>query len=285
MMITRLDDRCSNCGLCARDCVMGVWRIVDGKPAPVRPDMCNRCSHCIAVCPRDAILHEGLDAAQAVKVNKNRINPQAYREIVMSRRSVRQYRDRPVPREVIEKILDLARYSPTASNDQNVGYIVVTDAKLIRKCADDIFSFAGRWYDRTKKGIGRVIADLTGISLQRYVRIMEYSQQQNAETGRDFILHGAPVLILVHAPARANYASDNCAIAATNIINYAHALGLGTCYIGLLTLALRFRKNLMKMLHLPAGRKVFASLVMGYPAYAHIKTVSRKKANVAWIGK
>ena len=79
-------------------------------------------------------------------------------------------------------------------------------------------------------------------------RVMDYAQKQNAETGRDFILHNAPVLILVHAPKRARFASDNCNIATTTIINYAHALGLGTCLTGLLTMYLRYSGNLRKNL-------------------------------------
>src|SRR4030042_1690960 len=144
MRITRREDRCNSCMLCVRDCVSGVWRIVGGIPAPAEPDLCNLCSHWLAACPRDAIRHDGLDANQVVRANRKNVQPKAYRDIVLSRRSVRQYRDKPVPRGVIEQILDLARYSPTASNDQNVGYIVVTDKKLIDKTAKDIFGFATR---------------------------------------------------------------------------------------------------------------------------------------------
>ena len=60
MRIEKREDKCSECMLCVRDCVMGVWRVVDGKSKPVDIDLCNRCSHCIAVCPCDAIIHDGL---------------------------------------------------------------------------------------------------------------------------------------------------------------------------------------------------------------------------------
>jgi Indolepyruvate ferredoxin oxidoreductase, alpha and beta subunits len=109
MQIKKIEDKCNQCMLCVRDCVSGVWRIVDGKPTPTNPDLCNRCSHCIAVCPRDAIRHDGLKIEQIMGVNRKNLNPDVYREIILSRRSIRQFKDESVPRELIEQALDLAR--------------------------------------------------------------------------------------------------------------------------------------------------------------------------------
>ena len=283
MLIEKHEEKCSECMLCVRDCVMGVWRTVDGKSQPVDADLCNRCSHCISVCPCDAISHAGLKKEEIAEVNRNNLNPDVYRDIILSRRSIRQFKNEPVPREVIEQILDLARYAPTASNDQNVGYIVITDKHLIEETAKKLFSLGSCLYNMTKKGIGRLFINLTGLSKNPYLRVMDYVQEQNAEKGRDFLLHNAPVMILIHAPKMVPFASDNCNIAATTIINYAHALGLGTCFIGLMTLLLLFRGGLRKKLGVPQNRRVYAALVMGYPAYRHTNTVSRKKTEVVWL--
>ena len=268
--------------LCVRECVSGIWRNVGGVPTPVETDLCNRCSHCIAVCPKNAIIHEGLDAAQALPVKRMKIDPEVYRNIVLTRRSVRQYRNRAVPRELIAQVLDLARYSPTASNDQNVGFIAVTDRALIREVAGGIFGFADRLAGRLQSAPGRLFMKATGLAKNRYIRRMDYAREMVAG-GRDIILHNAPVLLLIHGPAKGGFICDNCNIAAANIINYAHALGLGTCFIGFMTLALRFSKKLRKKLNVPDGRKVYASLVMGYPAYPHTNTASRKKMDITWI--
>lgn len=283
MLIEKREDNCSECMLCVRDCVMGVWRIVDGKSKPVNIELCNRCSHCLAVCPCDAVIHDNLDVKQITKVNRAQLNAEAYRDIILSRRSIRQFKNKPVPRDVIEQILNVARYAPTASNDQNVGYSVITDKRLIEETANNMFRLANRFYNMSKKGIGRVFLNLTGLANNRYLRVMEYVQEQNAETGRDFILHNAPVLILIHGPKRKPFASDNCNIAATTIINYAHALGLGTCFIGLLTILLRHSDRLRKKFGIPKNRRVYAVLVMGYPSYKYTNTVSRKQPEVSWL--
>lgn len=282
MRIEKNEDKCSECMLCVRDCVMGVWRVIDGKSTPADIDLCNCCSHCIAVCPSDAISHDHLKKEQISGVNRKNLNPDVYRDIVISRRSTRQFKNEPVPREIIERIIDVARYAPTASNNQNVGYIVITDKRLIEETAGKLFGLGKYLYSKTKKGIGRLFVNMTGLSKNRYLRVMNYAQEQNSQNSRDFVLHNAPVLILIHAP-KIPFASDNCNIAATTIINYAHALGLGTCFIGMIVLALRFSGSLRKKLGVPENRKVYAGLVMGYPAYRYANTVSRKKPEVSWL--
>ncbi len=273
--------------LCVQDCISGVWREVNGLPKVVAPEACNRCSHCLAVCPKGAIEHDVLDAKQVRRLKKKLLDPDVYNEIVAGRRSVRHYKNKQVPRETIEKILDMARYSPTASNNQNVGYIIIQDKALLQQISKDIFGLGQRVFGATQSSTGKKLSGALKStpfvnSINRYNDSMGYFIQQ-AEAGRDLILHNAPVLILLHTPKRTGFTCDNCNIAATNIINYAYALGLGTCFIGFLTLALRFSKALRKKVELPEGRQVYASLIMGYPAYKHIFSASRKKNDVKWI--
>ena len=283
MRIEKREDKCSECMLCVRDCVMGVWRIVDGKSSPINIELCNHCSHCLAICPCDAISHDGLKKEEIAGVNRGNLNPDVYRDIILSRRSIRQFKNEPVPRGVIEQVLDLARYAPTATNNQNVGYIVITDKRLIEETANKMFGLANCLYNKTKKGIGRLMVNLTGLANNPYLKVMDYVQEQNAQNGRDFILYNAPVLILIHAPKRIPFASDNCNIAATTIINYTHSLGLGTCFMGFITIALRYSGKLRRKLGVSKDRRVYATLVMGYPAYRHTNTVSRKKPEVQWL--
>jgi len=287
MEIRKLENKCDKCGRCVRDCAAGVWRDVDGVPTPVAPELCNLCSHCLAVCPHSAVEHDLLDHTQIHHIKENLIEPDIYREIVLTRRSVRHYKKKPVSRETIEQILDLARYSPTASNTQNVQYTVVTDADLMRRVSRRIFGLgkrANKWFSSRRGKLLLKAFEKTdfGKSFGRYIGVMEYYKDQT-EAGRDYILHNAPVLILVHAPARTNFSCDNCNIAAVNITNYAHSLGLATCYIGFITMALRFDRTMRSWFDIPKGQKVFASLVLGYPAYSHTFTVSRKKPEVRWI--
>jgi len=285
--IQRNADQCNSCMLCVQECVSGVWREVGGQPRPVSPELCNACGHCLAVCPQGAIRHSLLDAAQARPVNRNLLDPEAYAETVASRRSIRRYKNKPVAAETIEKIIDLARYSPTASNSQNVAYTVVTDRKVLDQVSALVFGFGVRLSRWAESGIGRILLGLLKRTpfvrtLNRYLRAMDYYQVQ-AKAGRDYILHNAPVLILISTPKGAAFGPDNCNIAATNMINYAHALGLGACYVGFLVLMLKRSRKLRRLLQIARDRRVHVSLVMGYPAYAHTFIAPRKSPDVKWL--
>ncbi len=56
-------------------------------------------------------------------------------EVLRSRRSHRKYKSDPVPRELIEQIIDAARLAATARNVQPWCFIVVTDPNTRKKIA------------------------------------------------------------------------------------------------------------------------------------------------------
>lgn len=288
MDIQRLAEKCNGCLLCVKDCVSGVWRNIDGIPEIKAPDSCNRCSHCLAVCPREAIIHPHLDHRSIRRSNVKLLDPEVYQEILITRRSIRNYSDRPVSKETLERIIDACRYSPTASNSQNVAYIIIQDKALIQTVSNHIFGFAKNIFHITQTSLGAAFMrafEATSLvkTIKRYTDSMHYYTEQ-VRSGRDLIFHNAPVLILLHGPKGSSFASDNCNIAAANIMNYAHSIGLGTCMIGFLILALKHSKKIRKHFYLPKNRRVYAALVLGYPAFRHMFTVSRTSPNIKWIG-
>lgn len=286
--IYKIDEKCNRCMRCVNDCAAGVWQEVDGEPQAVAPQYCNLCSHCLAVCPRGAVVNTYLDERQVRRVARDLLDREVFEEIVVTRRSIRRYKTKPVPEKTIQAIIDVARYSPTATNSQHVGYIVISDPARLRAVSETVFDIGRKIHHWSKtRPLSMVFSGLKlhpalAKMMQRYVDPMDdYIRQQ--EQGRDLILHNAPVLILLHAPAMSFFGSDNCNIAAASMVHDAHARGLGTCYIGFVTLALRFNQSLRKTVELPEGRKVHAALVMGYPAFRHRNTVARKHPGVKWL--
>ncbi len=57
-------------------------------------------------------------------------------EVLKTRRSIRLYQNRPVPKEIIEDIIDCARLAPTANNQQPWEFVVVTDPEIRKQIAD-----------------------------------------------------------------------------------------------------------------------------------------------------
>ena len=56
-----------------------------------------------------------------------------YLEFILSRRSIRVFKPEPVPLELLEKIVDIARYAPSSKNRQPWNFIIVTERSIIEK--------------------------------------------------------------------------------------------------------------------------------------------------------
>lgn len=56
-------------------------------------------------------------------------------EALKSRRSIRSYKPEPVPKEIIEDLVDCGRLAPTARNEQPWEFVAVTDAATRKRIA------------------------------------------------------------------------------------------------------------------------------------------------------
>ncbi len=61
-------------------------------------------------------------------------------EAVQQRRSIRSYQDKPVPHEVLERILEAGRLAPSAANREPWHFIAVTDPEKRRDLSKGVFA-------------------------------------------------------------------------------------------------------------------------------------------------
>lgn len=59
-------------------------------------------------------------------------------EIIKARKSIRAYKDKPLPQDIVDGILEAGRHAPTARNLQQLEYKVITNSALISKLSDGI---------------------------------------------------------------------------------------------------------------------------------------------------
>ncbi|MEM1543294.1 MAG: nitroreductase family protein [Candidatus Bathyarchaeia archaeon] len=64
-------------------------------------------------------------------------------KVICERRSIRKYRDEPIPEEILERILEAGRLAPSAANRQPWSFIVVKDkgvkSELVDACRGQRF--------------------------------------------------------------------------------------------------------------------------------------------------
>lgn len=78
-------------------------------------------------------------------------------DILKSRRSVRVFQNKGIPKEALENLIDVARFSPTARNVQPWEFIIITKAETLKKISE--FGENARPMSLAKAGIAVFCAD------------------------------------------------------------------------------------------------------------------------------
>ena len=174
---------------------------------------------------------------------------------ILTRGSVRDYLSKSVTRDQINRLINAAIHAPTAANRQEWHFTVITDRSLLDKISNEAKSFMTR---------------------ERPVDLPEILYDKLGK--KDFnIFYNAPLLIVVSGEHDKPWIAEECALAAQNMMLWAHADGLGSCWIGLGQpyLATEVGKDLLGLSPLFCP---FSPIVFGYPNRASVETI-RIKAN------
>ena len=139
---------CIKCGKCARVCPSQIiTQETKGSTVKVQNvENCIACGHCVAVCPTSSVLHSEFppEKVHAFKYS-DYPTPEQMMLVCKARRSNRAFSTRPIPREMLEQIIEAAHRAPTASNMQQVHFTLVTDPKqlnAISRFTLDVFNSA-----------------------------------------------------------------------------------------------------------------------------------------------
>ncbi|MFH1146897.1 MAG: nitroreductase [Pseudomonadota bacterium] len=192
-------------------------------------------------------------------------------DAVRGRRSTRAFLPRPVPRDVLERVIDTARRAPSWSNTQPWELLIVSGEPL-RKIGLEFrervaqgekehpdFPMPSEWEEPFKSRAfqtGKGLFDILGVAREDKAARAEHYQ-------RMYSFFGAPHLILVLMDERlGHYSLFDCGSITQTICLLAAREGLGTC---ILAAAVRHPDILRKHLPLPPHRKFVMGIATGYP--------------------
>ena len=134
-------------------------------------------------------------------------------DLIKTRRSTRKYLDRPVPRELLEQIVEAGRYAPSGGNNQTGHFLVVTDPAVLARLAEMAQeAFAGM--------------EVT----ENTYRSLAFAIQAAKHGGYVFHYHAPALIIAANKKDYGNNMADT-ACALENMMLMANALDLGSCWI------------------------------------------------------
>ena len=174
---------------------------------------------------------------------------------ILSRRSVRRYKDKPVDDEQIRTLLESARRAPSGDNSQPWSFIVVKSAEMRRRVTAACHN--QKWMMQAPVHIV-CVGDMEARLKDLIKKDETIRSTSHLKVQENSALHELKLVI------------RDTAIAGDHLVLQAESMGLATCWVAWFE-----QKGLRPVLDIPADKYVIAVICVGY-AVKNLKPRARK---------
>ena len=283
-------ENCTKCKECVKDCVANLFSFDQGflRLDESFEEVCIECGHCEAVCPVNVIQ---LKFHKEEELERSSIREEfppysSFLKLVLNRRSIRRFKEKAIPKVLLEKLLKIGKYSPTGGNSQNVSYTVVQDKEIVSAISKHITSKVTKLVNMLENPQGQELLKkrLSDEEIKLALENLPKSKRklEMVKQGIDFWCWNGE-LIFIHGDKTIGGIPSNTALAAANIMLAAETLGLGACSLGYLTYFMNESQTIRKLIKIPPNHVVGYSLTMGYPDVKYKRIPARKPLNIRWL--
>jgi nitroreductase/NAD-dependent dihydropyrimidine dehydrogenase PreA subunit len=302
MGVMKIDaEGCTKCGLCVENCPFRCWKMEEGEVPELKEEYeCFSCFNCMVACPTDAVsiaetyhVKSGFWATEPHPLPiKPPLQPRdaegnldewnAIERAVLRRRSVRNFKDEPVPDHLIRRVLEAGRFAPSAGNCQPWQFIVITDKSLIQQMDEASWAMANGMYTMYKDD--EQVMNLAGMAETTPgmfdPRLALGGMGSVAKKNLPPSLN-APCVILLAADSRAIGGTQlNIGICGQNMNLVANSLGIKACWVGFLVPGVG---AIADKINLQPNWSVITTLVLGWPTFQQEGMVPREYRPVMWL--
>lgn len=267
-----IEEKCRRDGICGKVCPMQIISSDEtGLPFMIGggEKKCIACGQCVAFCPHGASSLDGLPMETVRKVDRSLFpTPESLTELMQTRRSVRLFSSKKVPRETLERIVEMASYSPTAKNLRKIRWVIVNGEEKMRR----LINCVADWLD-----------DFAGNKPETPARRTSKVMVAQVRKGKDPIFRGAGQLAVAIAQ-KDPWGKSDAAISLAYFELAAHSLGVGCCWAGYFTSATEHSPEIRLLLGLQPHEIAGGAQMFGYPAVKASYTPPRGSTPIEWFG-
>lgn len=279
---------CNSCGLCVKVCKDFSLIMVNEKPVVSDHPLfgCIACGQCMAVCPSRAIEVWGREMSGFDLIDlsemKDKTSYDQLKNMMVERRSIRDFKDMEIAEELINKIIEAAVSAPMGLPPSDVNLLVFRGKEKVREFSFDVIDhfnkiswlFSNRfiWMWRL---FGKEAYQLMNSFGKPLVNFMVETKGKN----ENYLLYDAPLAMYFMASPYSDPADPH--ISATYAMLAAESLGLGSCMIGSIHPMIQYgAKKLKQKWHIPAKVPSGIVVIFGYPKYKFKSGIKRSFAEV-----
>lgn len=187
-------------------------------------------------------------------------------QVLLSRRSIRTFTGKKIPRETLDLILECGLYAPSGSNHQTVRFTVVEKRNVL----DDLVAIVCNEFRDMEIAEGQ------------YWNKSIIRAKQNPDYNFTF---KAPVLVIVTAPADWPNGMADSACALQNMHIAAAALGLGACWVNQLRWLTDndVLRRYLQQYGIGEDDAIYGSMVFGHTDSPRPEAAPRKPNRIAYV--
>lgn len=286
--------RCTGCGRCVEVCKDFSLVIKDKKVEQSDSVIfgCVGCGHCMMICAHQAITIDGrcTSADELIDLPKQEHCPsfEAITNLYNRRRSVREFKDIPVERELIEKVINAAQSAPMGLPPSDVRVLVFDNKQKVRRFAKDFCQYTKKISWMTSRWFITMMRPFWGKEndeiFKHFVRpcLSKYNEYMDKDI--NIVNYDAPVAMYFYGSPYSDPADP--IIAATYAMLAAESLGLGTCMLGAVHPLIQNGPEAKKFREQQGIRnksKEGLFLVMGYSDVKYVKSIQRTFAEIDFV--
>lgn len=271
MFLTVDYSKCNQDSLCVLECPARIIEMQEKGPVTIdgAEDICIQCGHCVAICPEAALSLDFLPPESCRPVEKALyLTADHVEHFLRSRRSIRTYRQKAVPKDVLEKVLSLASSAPTGSNRQPVQWLVVQEKKDVRSITEHVIDWM-RYVVVNNPEVAETF------NMQKLISAWEDKV--------DRICRDAPHLIFAYSSREIGSGKADCDTAIAYLELALPSFELGSCWAGYVTFAVNQWPPLAEFLGIKEDSQVHGAVMVGYPKFSYKRIPERDKADIVFM--
>ena len=289
----RIDtEKCNGCGKCISVCKDFSLYIEDKKVkiSSTPAFGCIACGHCMAICPADAIEIVGRELSKEdlfdLPPGKGAANYQQLLSLFQRRRSIREFIDKDVEPEIVQKLIDAARTSPMGLPPSDVNVLILDNKEKTRRFAVDFCEylngmkwFVSKWFLTIMRPVwGKANDEM----FRGFVKPLFSIYINSIREGINLVNYDAPLAMYFYGSAYTDPADP--IVAATTAMYAAESIGLGTCMLGGIHPLIQNGKKAKRFREKHGIKNTSREglfVIFGYPAVKYRKGIKRTFASVS----
>ncbi len=245
----------------------------------------------MAACPSRSVQVSGFNYNEFGPIPKTLLDPECLEGFLRSRRSIRHYKDRPISKKMIDRIIEIASCAPMGIPPSNVEVLVICEKSKIRnivvptlidqyeKLCLQVSNPISKFF--IKRQVGK---EMMSVLESHVIPIARRAVEIFRKDKTDTILYDCPAIMLFHANRWGISYQENCLIAMVYARLAAEALGLGSCINGMAPPIFDRHQGLRQRFGINPENKVVCGFTLGYPKYKFARTTPWKFKSVKVIG-